>query len=98
MRKPLAGTDSNRAEAVERMIYTYGDSIWRLCLSMLGDRSSAEDAFQETWLKVWRNYGSFRGVSSERTWIVHIAMNVCRDMFRTPWFRIFRRAAGEEAL
>ena len=46
-----------------------------------------EDAAQETFLRAWRAYGSFRGGSSERTWLTAIAANVCRNLLRAPWER-----------
>ena len=45
----------------------------------------AEDAAQETLLRAWRRYGTFRGEAAERTWITAIALNVCRDLLRSPW-------------
>ncbi|HRP07872.1 MAG TPA: sigma-70 family RNA polymerase sigma factor [Gemmatimonadales bacterium] len=49
------------------------------CYRMLGSVVDAEDAVQEAFLKAWRNRGSFRGDSSERTWLYRIATNVCLD-------------------
>lgn len=47
----------------------------------------AEDAVQETFVKAYRNLKSFRGESNEKTWLVRIAINVCKDMQRTAWFQ-----------
>ena len=47
-------------------------------------RALAEDAAQETLLRAWRRYGTFRGEAAERTWITAIALNVCRDLLRSP--------------
>lgn len=49
------------------------------CYRMLGSVVDAEDAVQEAFLKAWRNRESFRGESSERTWLYRIATNVCLD-------------------
>lgn len=80
------------------MIARYGDEILRLCILYLGDRQLAEDAFQETFVKAWRGRDSFRGESSEKTWLSHIAVNTCRDMLRSGWFRLMRRSEPVEAL
>ena len=72
---------------IEEMIARYGDGILRLCLLYLGDRQLAEDAFQETFVKAWRQQGTFRGESSVKTWLSQIAVNTCRDMRRSAWFR-----------
>lgn len=83
---------------VEELIDLYGDEMLRLCLAYLGDRGLAEDAFQETFVKAWRAQERFRGESSERTWLAHIAVNVCRDMLRSGWFRLYRKSQPMEKL
>ena len=78
-----------------RMIDQYGDGLLRVCLLYLRDYASAEDAVQETFLKVYCSYAKFEGRCSEKTWVTTIAINVCRNMLRSPWRR---RMVGEEAL
>lgn len=57
-------------------------NCWRLCFMYLSDWQLAEDALQETFLKVFRKYDTFAGRSSEKTWLVRIAVNVCKDYLR----------------
>ena len=83
---------------IEELIDQYGDDILRLCLSYLGNRQLAEDAFQETFLKAWKHLPSFRGESSLRTWLWQIAVNTCRDLLRSSWLRMWRKSQPVEAL
>ena len=57
----------------------------------LRDRDMAQDAVQETFLKAYKALGSFRSESTEKTWLYSIALNVCRDMRRSAWFRYVDR-------
>ncbi len=50
-------------------------SIYFLLLSMLHNEAEAEDAAQETAIKVYRNLHLFRGESKFRTWVLSIARN-----------------------
>src|ERR1700746_1363888 len=50
-------------------------SIYFLLLSLLGNEAEAEDAAQETVIKVYRNLHLFRGESQFRTWVLSIARN-----------------------
>jgi len=83
---------------IEQLIDRYGDDILRLCTAYLGDRQLAEDAFQETFVKAWKNLSAFRGDSSEKTWLCRIAVNTCRDMLRSGWLRMWKRSQPVEML
>jgi len=50
-------------------------SIYFLLLSLLGNETDAEDAAQETVIKVYQNLRLFRGESQFRTWVLSIARN-----------------------
>ena len=93
---PREATKEEERE-IERLMDVYGRSLKRMCCLYLKDVSLAEDAAQETFLRAWRHLGAFRRESSEKTWLMRIAMNVCRDMLRTSWFRrMDRRVTPEE--
>lgn len=73
----------------------YGDSIQRICVVYLQDYQLAEDAAQETFIKAMRSYDSFRGDALEKTWITRIAINCCKNIRRTNWFRYYRNELPE---
>jgi RNA polymerase sigma-70 factor (ECF subfamily) len=50
-------------------------AVYFLLLSMLGNEADAEDAAQETAIKVYRNLHLFRGEAQFRTWVLSIARN-----------------------
>ncbi len=83
---------------IEELIDLYGDDIFRLCLAYPGERHLAEDAFQETFLKAWKSAEHFRGESSPKTWLASIAVNTCRDMLRSGWFRLQCRSQSIDQL
>ena len=72
---------------IEELIERYGNDILRLCSIYLGDRQLAQDAFQETFVKAWKALDTFRGDSSMKTWLSHIAVNTCRDLLRSAWWK-----------
>ena len=72
-------------EGMELLIRNYGDSLLRLCTLYLRDPHLAEDAVQDTYLKVWRHYRNFEGRASEKTWITRIAINTCKSYLASAW-------------
>lgn len=84
--------EENAREAAEALFRTHGTRLLRLAVLCLGDAGLAEDAVQETYLKVIRGYGRFQGRGEVSTWATRILINTCRDLRRTAWFRRWRTA------
>lgn len=82
----------------ELLVEEHQTSLLRTCYLFLKDHSLAEDAVQETFLKAYRSMDTFRGESSERTWLTRIAINVCKDMRKATWFRLVDRFTTPEML
>jgi len=55
---------------------------WTVCLRLLADNQKAEDACQETFLKVWQQLPQFRFQSSFGTWVHTIATRCAIDLWR----------------
>ena len=75
-------------QILERLMKEYGDSIFRMCYLCLKDYYLAEDAMQETFIKAMRFYDSFLHKSNEKTWLMRIAINCCKNIMRKQWFRL----------
>ncbi len=92
---PASGDAYLSEKELERLVTEYGDGLLRVCLLYLKDYASAEDAVQETYLRAYKSYSTFEGRSSEKTWLTTIAVNICKNMLRSPWRK---RNMGEDAL
>lgn len=85
-------------ERLRRLMETYGDSMLRMCILQLRDRALAQDAVQDSFTKAYLHLKDFRGDSAEKTWLMHIAVNTCRDYRRRAWFRLTDRSATIEEM
>jgi len=85
-------------EVLSQLVDIYQSDLLRLCFMVLHDRTMAEDAVQETFIKAYRNLSSFRGECSVKTWLTRIAVNTCRDMRRAAWFRFVDRRISQEEM
>ena len=69
--------------AASALIVRHADKVLAVCVRMLGNRAAAEDATQETFLRLWKNADRWepKGAKFE-TWLIRIAMNYCLDQLR----------------
>jgi RNA polymerase sigma-70 factor (ECF subfamily) len=68
--------------AFEQIYQRHAEMVFNLAFRMTGDREEAADVSQETFLRVHRYCGRFRGRSSLKTWIYRVTVNCCRSRFR----------------
>ena len=84
-------------EAFERLAERYQTMLLRYCYLYLRDQELARDAVQDTFFKAYRGFRSFRGGSSEKTWLMKIALRTCHDMRKSAWFRhVDRRVTPDD--
>jgi RNA polymerase sigma-70 factor (ECF subfamily) len=69
-------------EAFTRLVETYQRPVYNLCYRMLGDADEAEDASQETFLRVYKNIKKYDEKRSFSTWLLSIAAHLCIDKLR----------------
>jgi len=67
----------------ERLYALHGARMKNVARNLLSSTTDAEDAVQETFLKVQRGIASFRGQSSFVTWTYRILINTCHDARRS---------------
>lgn len=71
------------------LVETYQKPVYNLCYRMLGDLEAAEDAAQETFLKVYQNLAHYDCTRSFPTWLLSIAAHHCIDRLRRGRFIAF---------
>lgn len=69
-------------EAFTQLVETYQRPVYNLCYRMLGDPDEAEDASQETFLRVYKNIKHYDKKRPFSTWLLSIAAHHCIDQLR----------------
>ena len=69
-------------EAIFRLFDSHGDRIFGLGLQMCGSPEDAEDLVQETFLRAYRAWDTFEGLSAPCTWLFTIAARTCKRLHR----------------
>jgi RNA polymerase sigma-70 factor, ECF subfamily len=60
----------------------YHQDLYQFVFYMVKNKHHTEDIIQEVYIKVLHSYDTFKGESSEKTWLFSIARHVTIDFFR----------------
>lgn len=71
-----------RQQAFHAFVSRYQRRVYAVCFQVLQDPADAEDAAQETFLKIARHADGFRSESAVSTWVYRIARNASTDLVR----------------
>src|ERR1041384_4831971 len=78
----LAACRRQDLRAFEQLYQLHGARLKSMAYHIVGNRQDAEDAVQETFVKVFRAIHGFHGESGIGTWLCRILINVCYDVTR----------------
>src|SRR5262245_64316629 len=78
----LAACRRREIRAFEQLYGTHGSRLKSIAHHILNNRQDAEDAVQETFLKLYRGIEGFQGQSAIGTWLCRIVINVSYDLAR----------------
>lgn len=76
------GCAAGDTKVFEEIYGRFGERMKSVAWSHLGNVSDAEDAVQETFLKIHRAATTFTGEASFSTWAYRILVNTCYDALR----------------
>ena len=80
--EPKLFSKKQTAQHFERLAAETEKQVYAVCCHMMGSREDALDCAQETMLRAFRAFDSFRRDAAFSTWITRIAINVCTDALR----------------
>ena len=76
-------TETGIRQLFEQAVDTYSDIITGLCLLRLGNRQDAEDCYQNTFLKLFKNTEMLKEDSEYlKAWLIRVAINECKNRHR----------------
>ena len=82
--------------ALEQLVERFKSSVFSLAYSMLRSREDAEEAAQDTFLKLYRARDLYEDGRLVEPWLLRIAGNTCRDLLRRRKSSSLPTANGEE--
>lgn len=82
--------------AFDLLVDTYSERLYWHIRKMVTYHEDADDVLQNSFIKIWKNLGHFRGDSKLYTWLYRIATNEALDHLRkTKKLQVVRTDTGE---
>ena len=78
----LTRVRSGDVEAVSALVERYQHRLYRYLLRMVRQPATAEDLFQQTWVRVMERIGSYNPQHSFEGWLFALAHNLAIDFLR----------------
>lgn len=78
----FAQVQAGNKDAVAQLIDRHGVAVFGYLRRMVRSHETAEDLFQEAWMRVVQRCASFRSGQLVKPWIYQIALNLVRDHLR----------------
>lgn len=69
-----------KKEYVDAVVNKYSDMLFRICYCVLCNKSDAEDALQDTFVKLITKAPDFNDEEHEKAWLIKVATNISKNM------------------
>ena len=71
---------------IEKYIQEYGQRLFHLCLKLERNKTNAEELYQETWIRVLKNFGSYKPEFEFYPWVTMVCVNCYRNLMKKRAF------------
>ena len=61
------------------------DTVFRVAFGYMKNRDDADDITQNVFLKLFKSDTAFETPEHLRSWLIRVAVNECKSVFRMPW-------------
>ena len=72
-------------DSPEAVIRRYSDMVYRLAFARTGNRSDAEDLYQEVFLRYLTRTPAFTSEDHRKAWLLRVAVNCANRFHAAPW-------------
>lgn len=77
---------------------TYADTLFRIAMVHLGRREDAEEATQDTFIKLMEKVPTFNDAEHQKAWLIRVITNHCKSLLGRGWRRREVHLEGAEVL
>lgn len=74
-------------DSVAKAVTKYADMLVRVCFTYMKNIHDAEEIAQDTFIKLMEKQPSFQSEEHQKAWLLRVAINLCKNRLKSPWFR-----------
>lgn len=78
---------AQREQCAERIVEAYSDMLIRVGYTWFGNPYDAQDICQTVLMKRMERTEKFETNEQEKAWLLRVAVNECKSLKRSAWFR-----------
>ncbi|MGL4912320.1 MAG: RNA polymerase sigma factor [Romboutsia sp.] len=71
----------------EEVYNRHVDMVLKICVLYLKNIHDAEEATQETFIKLMKYKPKFENKEHEKNWLIKTASNICKNILKSSWFK-----------
>ncbi|WP_020616555.1 RNA polymerase sigma factor [Paenibacillus daejeonensis] len=72
-------------DQVMKTYETYADTLFRIAMVHLGRREDAEEATQDTFIKLMEKAPAFNDAEHQKAWLIRVITNHCKTLLGRGW-------------
>ena len=76
-------TSFDTNDVVTEALQKYSNMVRRICFMYLHNHADVEDAFQEVFIKLFKNEVNFEDDEHTKAWICRVTINKCKDICKS---------------
>jgi RNA polymerase sigma-70 factor, ECF subfamily len=84
--------ENQSKDVFDWLVIKYQHKVFNICYRYMGNYHDANDCAQDTFIKVFRSLKNFRSDSNFSTWLYRIAVNTCKNKFKSLAYRLGKLA------
>ena len=65
----------------------YMDMVFRIAFSYLKCQADADDVTQDALIRLYKTNKAFSSDAHVKNWLIRVTVNLCKNVFRSPWYR-----------
>lgn len=94
----ISRCQAGQVELIDILVDRYKKPLYSFCCKLAGNRSQADDLFQDTWVKAIRNIHLCAADKRFINWLFTICINLYRDRFRkySRWLKVVKSYLSSE--